>query len=118
MHRGFNLTLSERTNTSEYQDYFQIGREIYQSNKRQVNNTLLEFMRPNGVLDGSRMKDDWFPMIKADVFISHSHKDEKAAIAISGWLKSRFNLVRVCGFFVSGEMYEDLLWQLDRSAIV
>ncbi len=31
----------------------------------------------DGVLDTSKVEDDWFPNIKADIFLSHSHQDEK-----------------------------------------
>lgn len=44
------------------------------------------------ILDAEKIQSDWFPNIKADVFISHSHADEKLAIAFAGWLKENFGL--------------------------
>lgn len=38
------------------------------------------------------MQSYWFPKINADIFLSHSHKDEKLIIAFAGWLKDTFNL--------------------------
>lgn len=38
------------------------------------------------------MQVSWFPQIKADVFISHSHSDEKLAIIFAGWLYNAFGL--------------------------
>lgn len=46
----------------------------------------------NGVIDGSRIINDWFPEYKADVFISHSHQDERTAKRLAVWLKKKFNL--------------------------
>ena len=42
-------------------------------------------------IDGDRLEKGLFKEINADVFISHSHADEKLAIAISGWLKKKWN---------------------------
>ncbi len=44
------------------------------------------------LLDGNSIQDDWFPAIEADVFISHSHADQKLAIRLAKWLKSHFGL--------------------------
>lgn len=44
------------------------------------------------ILDGTAIQDDWFPQIKCDIFISHSHKDENLAIALAGWLSDTFGL--------------------------
>ena len=38
------------------------------------------------------MQANWFPQIKADIFISHSHKDINLAIALAGWLQETFGL--------------------------
>lgn len=43
-------------------------------------------------IDGDRLEKELFKEINADVFISHSHADEKLAIAISGWLKKEMEL--------------------------
>lgn len=38
------------------------------------------------------IKGNWFPTYRADVFISHSHKDEEKVIALAGWLNEKFDL--------------------------
>ena len=38
------------------------------------------------------MQANWFPQIKADIFISHSHKDKGLALALAGWLEETFGL--------------------------
>ena len=52
-----------------------------------------DFILSNGSVDGSKLQEYWFPRIKADVFISHSHQDEKLALALAGWLYETFRLV-------------------------
>ena len=43
-------------------------------------------------IDGERLEKELFKEINADIFISHSHADEKLAIAISGWLNKEIEL--------------------------
>ncbi|MDX1956930.1 MAG: hypothetical protein SFU98_00055 [Leptospiraceae bacterium] len=38
------------------------------------------------------MQQEWFPQINSDIFISHSHRDEKLAITFAGWLNAKFGL--------------------------
>lgn len=52
--------------------------------------TLDEFT--NASLNGNKMQSAWFPEIKADIFLSHSHADEDLVIAFAGWLKETFDL--------------------------
>ena len=47
----------------------------------------------DGVLDTSKVEDDWFPNIKADIFLSHSHQDEKFIVDFAAWLYSSFELL-------------------------
>lgn len=49
-------------------------------------------MGKDGILDGTKIKDDWFKKVDADIFISHSHNDEELAIKLAGWLKDTFEL--------------------------
>jgi hypothetical protein len=90
MYRGFNLDLNWQ---DKYDDeYFNQGKAIYTSNKNQVGETLKSFVANDGILDGSKMQSNWFPQVNAEVFISHSPKDEKRAIAFAGWLFETFNI--------------------------
>lgn len=87
MHRGFKLTLSW-----EDDDYFRQGLIDFEANKTIIKKTLDGFIGKDGVLHGSKLQDTWFPLVKADVFLSHSHSDRKMAIALAGWLKANFGL--------------------------
>jgi len=44
------------------------------------------------VIDGAGTESEWFPQLKKHVFISHSHKDEDAALFIAGLLKDRLGI--------------------------
>ena len=50
------------------------------------------FIKPDGAIDASRMQEDWFPQVKADIFISHSHQDDYYAIALAGLIREETRL--------------------------
>lgn len=54
--------------------------------------TKLEGYITGDVLNGSKVQDDWFPALDADIFISHSHKDLDLANALAGWIYETFRL--------------------------
>lgn len=86
---GYNLEIDEYT--SEFQDYIKIGEEHLKSQKAKIQNILKSYVI-DGVTDGTKLETDWFPQIQADIFISHSHKDEDLAKEIAGWLNSNLGL--------------------------
>lgn len=88
MFAGFNLV----TNKALAQDFIEKGEIIYNDNKKHVQKELEKFIQEDNSLDGTAMRDNWFPQIKADVFISHSHKDKDIALGLAGWLKEHFGL--------------------------
>lgn len=90
MYRGFNLNLNWHKDYDE--KYFNIGEALYTSNKKQVGRILTLFITNNGKLDGSKMQSNWFPQVNVEAFISHSHKNEKRAIAFAGWLFDNFGI--------------------------
>lgn len=60
--------------------------ELIQLNQSKVEEAIDACFFKDGSIDGSRMQENWFPQVKADVFISHSHGDEKLAQNLSKWL--------------------------------
>lgn len=88
MYRGFNLQLNSRFK-DEYHKY---GSNLYDEKKSIIHSSIKNYVIENGVLDGSKIQDDWFPLIDADIFISHSRKDEYRATCLAGWLEKEMKL--------------------------
>lgn len=116
MYRGFNINFNFKINHlfNELLDplYNRIGKEIYNNSRAHIEKGLDAYLLNNSVLDGSSIQADWFPNIKADVFISHSHGDEAFALTIAGWLKRKFNLTAFIDSCVWGYS-DDLLNKLN-----
>jgi hypothetical protein len=86
---------------------------LYDNNQNIIDKQLNSFIQLNGKLDGAKMQDNWFPQIKSDIFISHSHEDERMAIGLAGWLKEKFNLFSFIDSCVWGNA-NDLLKVIDK----
>lgn len=64
------------------------------------------------ILDAESIWDEWFPEVKADVFISHSSKDVNLAKSLANWLKQHHQLAS----FIDSEIWghsDELLRELD-----
>lgn len=81
MYRGFKLSLQ-----SEIEGYYEIGYALYENDKARIKRRLQAFISDDGILDGSKIEANWFPLVEADVFISHAHDDREIAISLAGWL--------------------------------
>lgn len=88
MHAGFNLNVD----LSFCANYYSYGKAIHDEYKRKVSDTLESFKNPKGGLFAEKIVAEWFPSVSADVFLSHSHRDEPNIIALSGWLHKKFGL--------------------------
>lgn len=66
--------------------------EVIRSNKCKVEEAINGCFLEDGSIDGSKMQENWFPQIEADIFISHSHGDKKLAQELSKWLYVTFGL--------------------------
>lgn len=109
MHRGFNL---KPKNKNAFDLYFKVGEDFYKKMEKKVRQSLDQYISPDGSIDGSKMQEDWFPLIKTDIFISHSHKDKDFAIALAGWLLKSFGLTTFIDSCIWGYS-EDLLKMID-----
>lgn len=94
--------------------YFGIGKKLYDDQKIEIEDSLKEYYMNEDTLNGREMKDKWFPKIKADVFLSHSHKDEKTIIALAGFLYDIFHIKSFIDSTVWGYA-NDLLKIIDRA---
>lgn len=91
MFRKFNLELdaNEQSFFRNFSGSTSCKEYLY---KQKIEENLKKFVDSKGELQGSEIIANWFPNIKADVFLSHSHADEKLVIGISKWLKEEFGL--------------------------
>lgn len=69
------------------------------------------------IIDGNEIEEKWFPKINAQVFISHSHADERLAYALSGWLNSALGVSSFIDSAVWGYR-EDLIRKLSEGESV
>jgi hypothetical protein len=91
------------------------GSQIANKRKEEVGKKLQEYQFPKNAdeVDLSKVINDWFPSGEYDIFLSHSHQDEKIAIAISYYLKKVFSLNCFVDSCVWGYV-ETLLRKLDE----
>lgn len=93
MYSKFNYTPGTAFYTSELNRHVQTGRDMYNEFKEQSQKALKQFIHENGKIDGTALKEHWFPVGNADVFLSHSHKDDEKVKGFAGWLYNTFGLI-------------------------
>lgn len=64
------------------------GKKNLNTNTELIDSYLNDLKDSKGIIDGSKLSNDWFPQIQADVFISHSHKDLNTALNLAGMLET------------------------------
>lgn len=94
MYQAFNLSIDsdDFIVLGNIDDYYYIGENLFNKNTEVVANDLDKYRSMGNSLSAKDMMDDWFKQIDADIFLSHSHKDEKLVIALAGWLWEKFKL--------------------------
>lgn len=99
-----------------WEDCYSKGLKVYSAHKRQIKESLDKYLSVDGELKASEIEKDWFPTFKADVFLSHSHKDEKDVIAFAGLLRD-IGLTAFIDSCVWGYA-DDLIEQIDNEYCV
>lgn len=64
-------------------------------------------------LDGTAIQNDWFGQVKADIFLSHAHRDEKLVVSLAGWFKEECNVQAFVDSHIWGYA-NDLLKKIDN----
>ncbi|MGM5629875.1 hypothetical protein O2K51_03150 [Apibacter raozihei] len=104
-----NLKINDNT----INELIKIGGKIFNDTKAKVKSTLDDYLLDNKRLDGDKIISEWFPEVKAHIFLSHSHKDEKWAFLLAGFFHEAFNIYTFIDSAVWG--YSDnLLKQFDN----
>lgn len=112
---GFNAHITEQGCFSPY--FKDFGQSLFDEQKDTVHSQLDSYVLDEGVLDASRIEEDWFPSIDTNVFISHSHKDRELAIGFAGWLHELFGISSFIDSCVWGYA-DDLLKIIDKNYCV
>lgn len=106
MFQAFNLELKLEDLSDDQRNYTE-GKRIAEEHRQAVKDIL-----GAGVVDGAKVQSEWFPQVKADIFLSHSHRDEHLALCLAGWLKEKYSL----NCFVDSAVWgyaDKLLWEID-----
>ena len=83
-----NLTEFKRYISTDYDRYKEIGKGLIHNYTNQIKESVIaDYAYKDGAINASEIEQDWFPSINADVFISHSHKDENDVVAFAGYLE-------------------------------
>ena len=110
MYKAFKINgnnIIDDSNSQEYTEYLSAGKHLYHRFKKNIEENLSAFRKADGTLNGRKLTSEWFPLINADVFISHSHKDINTALLLSGFLYKKQNLLCFIDSCVWG--YADVL---------
>ena len=95
MYTGFNLRLDKNAelfgDSKEYVVYEFLGKKHLSRQKASFEKQLETYVVDN-IIDGTKIQNEWFPQIEADIFISHAHVDERLACALAGWIYDTFKL--------------------------
>lgn len=124
MYRAFKIeaneslnTLLNRRNNSVSQFNKVMDSYMQVLSKDSMKSKLLKMIRNSslatGTLSADSIWDEWFPEVKADVFISHSSKDASLAKTLASWLKQNHQLTA----FIDSEIWghsDELLKELDN----
>ncbi len=113
MYTGFNLKFGNYFTEPQEKYYLDKGRLLFKQYSNKIEQKLEELILDNGNIDGGQMQTNWFPTVSADVFLSHSHKNEKEAIALSGYLFDKLGIKTFVDSCIWG-FSADLLKKLDE----
>lgn len=69
-----------------------LGRDITSAGGSKVTEKLAEIASDAAFLDGQEIQDSWFPLVEADVMLSHSHRNEDDVLMLAGWLHEQFGI--------------------------
>lgn len=113
MYVGINLNFEPNLTEEDRKKFLASGKALFAECVINTKSILDSYLLPNGNLDGSKMQDEWFPEMNADIFLSHSHSDKDNVLVLAGILKDVFGLTSFIDSSVWGYC-GDLLIQIDK----
>lgn len=108
MFAGFNMQLHENM-LSHNTD---IDTVVFRADEN-VQKSIEDYLLKDGSLDVASLRNDWFPDVDADIFLSHSHKDEDLVKNFAGYLLHEFGITSFIDSMVWGYA-DDLIEKLYR----
>lgn len=95
MYTGFNLHIDKNAeifnDTNSYDYFLEVGNTHLNEQKADYKRKLKKYVAEREI-DGTKIQDEWFPMVEADIFLSHSGKDKDLTCALAGWIYTHFGL--------------------------
>ena len=83
MYTAFNLKIGAEY-FNDFDDLYIKGTKRKDQLQKDSKTELEKFITSEGLIDGTRLSEDWFQTVQSDVFISHSHNDQNLAFAVAG----------------------------------
>ena len=95
MYRGFNIKDITFVDEQKKECIEEMSKEYDEKNNpfyERIEEQIEHFFWDDDTVNAVMLQDQWFPQLSADIFISHSHKDESLAKAFAIWLDDNFRL--------------------------
>lgn len=98
MYKGFeipfklSISLLRKKPWYNKASYLEIGQEINNGYVEAWEECISYLSKGRNILDANGIQKNWFPIVDADVFISHSHRDIDDVLEFVGFLKEEFGL--------------------------
>ncbi len=92
MYRGFKMKSFSITDKVREAKLLQIGEKIYSTDRTKCQKLFTDLLNSDNILDGSAIANSWFPQVESNIFLSHSHSDEKLAKILAGLLYDSFGI--------------------------
>lgn len=112
MYKGFNINIAKEFFGKKFAEYYKIGESLKLNNEKNAKDVLDKYI-VDGIIDGTKLEEEWFQKMKADIFISYSHKDIELVKAIAGWLNKEFKLNVFFDEAIWGQA-DELLYEIDN----
>lgn len=92
----FNLCEWNDERFNENFDLYKIrGKILYKKDIKTIGDILSSCISGDGVLNATEVRENLFPIVDADVFLSHSSKNRDLAFAVAGYLNSKRKNIKV-----------------------